>query len=404
MLLKGVILIFLIYFFKKFFKKFLIIDLKDYFLFGFLMYILIPLYFYQEKYLKENIVIYKFYHLNIITKEKIIIFILYVILLIIMIVLGLKLGVKKGNKKVLRNNIRSISNLLLKITFYFFVVVLIVLYIFNYKTIILGYDNFNVNFRSICISIFIILQTIMLYLLIKQNKMATKETIIYFLLFTILLFSGSRLNFISATISYLSYLLKFIKIKSKNILYLGIIGFIFFGWITLKRLNITEYKMIDIFKNNLYEFLYTGITQITFIAKNNNFKLFDIPFELLVDLRNFIPSFLRNETQNNYISNYFYESPLGAKNIIVSLIENFGVLGGAFFMFIFSYFLGRISRSKNLKFETWFYVIIGTIPFLFFREKLSLTIYKVYFQYSILILILLSLLDKIIKKIVKREE
>ncbi|MGL5963175.1 MAG: O-antigen polymerase [Fusobacteriaceae bacterium] len=398
MLIKIILILIVIYFCYKFSKKFFLVEIKDYFLFGFTMYFLVPLYFLKEKIIKDNIVIDKFYYLNEISNNKFNYFILYIVVIILACLLGLKNGNKKRTLKGTK-----ISNLLLLSSFYFCTIILTLLYIFNYKTILNGYGDFNANFRSASISLLIVLQTLMIYILIKKNKIYTKETIVFFSLFFILVLSGSRLNFISAIISYSTYLLRFIKLKSKKVLGAGIVLFIFFGWITLKRLGVSNFKYIDLFKNNLYEFLYTGISEITFISKNDNFNLFELPLELIGDLKNFIPSFLRN-SNSTYKSLYEYDSPLGAKNLIVSIIENFGLFGGIIFIYLFSYFLVRISNSKKLNFQTWFYIIIGSVPFIFFREKLSLSIYKVFFQYSIFIIFILSIFDKFFKIILNKED
>lgn len=397
MLIKIILALIIIYFCYKFSKTYFSVEIKDYFIFGFTMYTLVPLYFFQEKIIKDNIVIENFYYLNEISNKKLNFFIFYIMITILVCLLGLF----NGNKKKVRKG-RTISNLLLYCSFYFCTIIIISLYILNYKTILNGYEDFNASFRSATISLLIILQTLMLYILIKKNKMYTKETIIFFGLFFILVLSGSRLNFISAIISYSTYLLKFIKLKSKKVLAGIVFLFIFFGWITLKRLGVSNFRYIDLLKNNLYEFLYTGISEITFISKNHKFNLFEIPLELIGDFKNFIPSFLRN-SNFSYKTLYQYDSPLGAKNLIVSIIENFGLIGALIFIYLFSYFVAKISNSRKLESQSWFYVIIGAVPFIFFREKLSLSIYKVFFQYSIFIILILNIFDKFFKIILKEE-
>lgn len=300
---------------------------------------------------------------------------------------------KKNNN--LNNLSSNISNKIIYLINFFLLIIVLGITITNYKIFIDKYKYMG-NFRSIlatCINIFFI-NTI--YILVKEKKKYNFQLIIYSGLSLILLVMGSRMYFVMGIVSYLFYLEQNYKISKKKVILLAMTTFLVTGYITLYRAG-AKFNLLNLILNNLFEFLFTGISYITFIT-SNEIPYISMPNQLISALGTFVPSFLFR-TQSNYVSSYIYFSPFGAKNIFVSLMENFGIIGSIIFLFLGGYIINKCHFSKNFILKTWIYFIAGAIPFLFFRDPLNTFLYKISFEYSIFVLFLEYIITVFFKKL-----
>lgn len=135
--------------------------------------------------------------------------------------------------------------------------------------------------------------------------------------------------------------------------------------------------------------LYIGFAEPTFtwisiesmFQYNKHFDLFSIPYNYISTILNFIPTFLF-PNKSEYIEeiSLIHDTPLGATNILVSLISNFGIIGSGIFMMMLGYILTFIRKRENSFFFKTFYICVcGVLPFQFFRDNFSI-INKVVFM------------------------
>lgn len=362
---------------------------------GFFLYLIFPLIILKLKLLKEIIVIKNYYYLNYDSLTKII---PQLILLLFFLNLSFKIPFYFTSKRNIKNKNINKGNISEKIIFLINKIILVIIIgmsLFNYKVFTYRYKYFG-NFRSILATLIIIFFLNVMYLLVKKKKSYSKMLIVYFLLAFILVVMGSRMYFIMGIVSYLFYLEVNFKINKKKILMLLIFIFIGAGYITIYRYG-GKFDIVKLLLNNSFEFLFTGISYITFI-NYNEIPYISMPNQLISALSIFVPSFLFR-SQSNYISDYIYFSPLGAKNLFVSLMENFGVIFSLLFLFFLGLIIKKSYCSKNKIIQTWFYFIVGAVPFMFFRDPLETFLYKICFEYSIFILFLEYIITLFFKKL-----
>lgn len=362
---------------------------------GFFLYLIFPLIILKLKLLKEIIVIKNYYYLNYDSLTKII---PQLILLLFFLNLSFKIPFYFTSKRNIKNKNINKGNISEKIIFLINKIILVIIIgmsLFNYKVFTYRYKYFG-NFRSVLATLIIIFFLNVMYLLVKKKKSYSKMLIVYFLLAFILVVMGSRMYFIMGIVSYLFYLEVNFKINKKKILMLLIFIFIGAGYITIYRYG-GKFDIVKLSLNNSFEFLFTGISYITFI-NYNEIPYISMPNQLISALSIFVPSFLFR-SQSNYISDYIYFSPLGAKNLFVSLMENFGVIFSLLFLFFLGLIIKKSYCSKNKIIQTWFYFIVGAVPFMLFRDPLETFLYKICFEYSIFILFLEYIITLFFKKL-----
>ena len=152
---------------------------------------------------------------------------------------------------------------------------------------------------------------------------------------------------------------------------------------------------INLINNLLGEFLYTGISYITGLV-SNEIVWFKIPTEFLKYIINLTPKVIYND--------YYYISPLGARNIYVSIISNFGEIGALIYIYIFSKIVIYFQKQQNEVMKALYYYVLGVIPFMLFRDPLEMVIVKVIFKYGIFLLFLEYFIGAFLKQILNMEK
>jgi oligosaccharide repeat unit polymerase len=211
----------------------------------------------------------------------------------------------------------------------------------------------------------------------------------------LLLSMGGRMYVLTSAISLLmQHVNSVAKSPKSRIKILGIIFLIPFimlligVWRSGDELTL---EMLAIF--GLAEPLLTSIS-IASLYNCENFHLFRIPYNFLSSILNFIPSSIFSNKAEFIISlgdiSTCLNSPFGATNIIASLYLNFGIIGSAIFIFLFSILLKSIKLVNK---DGWwlYYYVCGLLPFIFFRDGFTVfnkVLFFIGFFTTVVILIL----------------
>ena len=134
--------------------------------------------------------------------------------------------------------------------------------------------------------------------------------------------------------------------------------------------NITYEQMIYI---GIAEPTFTWISAIS-MYDLNELPLIAFPYNFISSFINFIPSSVLSD-KSELISDLSlnYDAPLGATNILLSLIANFGVLGSMIALFCLGFFLSLIRLHWQTAFGlSYYYCVCGIIPFQLFRDDMGI--------------------------------
>lgn len=361
-----------------------------YFGLGILAYFILPIFSLYFEILEKNQIYIDFYYkYSDLIKPKIFFLISWILIMECIFFISTDERIEKNKIK----NIK-IDNLFLKLMIVSCYLVLFFIYYTIKNFIFKGYQNYGNN-RALIASLLNISFSCNLYFLLKNEKKISKNMVGHFLISIPLLIMGTRMYFICHLISYATFLVKKKIIKKKIIIINAIILFFVMAIISLKRLG-QNIVLKEGILNNLKEFLFTGISYISFVGLNE-LPFIEFPNEILYKATNLMPRILRVEiiSENKYV----YESPFGAKHIMVSLSENFGLIGAIIFIYILGYIIKKLEASKNLINNTMYYIILGTLPLLFFRDPIEIFLYKINFQYSYVILWFLYFVSRFFQRI-----
>jgi hypothetical protein len=233
-----------------------------------------------------------------------------------------------------------------------------------------------VSISLILFSIFVIISVI--------NKRVNKEfCIIYFLIAFLILSMGTRLYFLSTLLSTMALIIIYEKkIKIKSFLMFLIFLMLTFSSIGLMR-DKSKLSLDGIIFIFLGEPFFTSYSLFSFLALNN-LPFGNFPQELVISFINLIPTYFfptKSEIIQSMIKlEYQFVNPLGAENLFVSCVINFGLFGSILFIIIFSLI---INYAKKI-IPASYIMILGLLPFTFFRDPFSVSIVKNIFQYSLL--------------------
>ena len=235
--------------------------------------------------------------------------------------------------------------------------------------------------------------------LIKTNETKSFKNwqmALYWFMALFVLTLGSRLQFVSSLITVLAmYYTNKKKLRRINILFVAFLGILIFSSIGLLRQgnNININGIIFVF---FAEPFFTSYSLFSFLQMND-LPWINIPYSLMVDFINLMPTMLLPNKAElikaAYISKYEFVSPLGAKNVFVSLMENFGILGSLLFISILAFFIGVLYK----KLKCSYYIVIGVLCFSFFRNPFSNSIVKELVEISLFIPIFCYCANKFIK-------
>ena len=184
------------------------------------------------------------------------------------------------------------------------------------------------------------------------------------------------------------------KWSFKKILFYGGLVFIFMLSVGVFRLGSVP-NMDSLIYIFLAEPTYTWWSTATYL-QHNNLLAINIPYSFISSFINFLPAPLF-ENKAEWILHLkdikYFEAPLGATSVFISIHGNFGWYVGGFFMFFVGLFYSLIEfYSRNSNFFLAYYVSIASVlPFQFFRDGFTIINKQIFWNMLILPLILLGL-------------
>jgi len=234
---------------------------------------------------------------------------------------------------------------------------------------------------SLFIFIMAIIKVITIIKMKKTKNIINWQMIIYWFIAFFILTIGTRLYFLATLITvfaiYFTYYKNINTIKFFVAIVLMAIIFSIFG-IVRQGKDISIDFIVFIF---LGEPLYTSYSLFS-LLKLNELPWFNFPVNIFVDLINLVPTIIlpnKMEIMKSLYIKYDYIAPLGAVNVFVNLMENFGIIGSFFFIIIFAFFVALLSKMMPYS----YYIILGLLCFSFFREPFSVSIIKYLIQVSL---------------------
>lgn len=227
-----------------------------------------------------------------------------------------------------------------------------------------------------------------------NNIIINKFFIFYFFVAVLILSLGGRLYFISSLMMIFVYRTVYFESvelsKSIRTISIIIIIMLVIGASRTGSFNI-EKMIFNIFQ----EPLYTAFSLISFLDAGI-IEILNLPKFLVSSLINLIPTFIL-PNKMSYILNpldfgYTIYNPLGATNLFVSMIINFGIIGSIWIFFFLGLFLEVLKTKKKSIVSRVIYICVsGFLPFTFFRDGFVTSIIKNIFQFSILMPIIIVL-------------
>ncbi|MDE9544017.1 hypothetical protein [Xenorhabdus bovienii] len=149
----------------------------------------------------------------------------------------------------------------------------------------------------------------------------------------------------------------------------------------------------------LAEPVFTSFSLFSFLSNESNFHYLNIPYNFLNSFFLIFPDY-DNYKENLIIDirdmGFDFISPLGATSLFVSLLANFGTIGGLFFIFFFSAIIEKSKQSLDIRIRIFYTTACSIIPFMLFRDGFGI-ILKVLFFTGLIIPFALSFLSTVLK-------
>lgn len=267
-----------------------------------------------------------------------------------------------------------------------------------------GYQSYE---GSILATLASLSTTSLILFLYAQNNFDKKIFLFNIVLSSILLLGlGSRMYVLIPIVALFVYKMyySYNKWKFKSILLFGFFMLLVFLVIGAWRIgaNISSDFLLYLF---LAEPTFTWWSSATFLG-NNVLQIIDTPLNFFSSFINFIPSILFPEKGSLIFSlkdAHYYEAPLGADSIFVSIQGNFGWYFGIFYMFFLGLFYSIIETfsGKNKFFFAYYIGIVSLLPFQFFRDNFAIINKQMFWNMLILplaIIFIVFLLCKLLPK------
>jgi hypothetical protein len=201
-----------------------------------------------------------------------------------------------------------------------------------------------------------------------------------------LFISGVRIGLINAFFAWLCY--RMLRRKSVSLRYITILA----GaavWIGIVRVG----DSISVEKFAMYFFAEPSFTWFSagtmFSGFKNGILWYQVPLSLLGSVVNFVPSFLLPTKADLIVgldTLVDFSAPLGATNVLVTSIGNFGVL----FFWIYPFLIGFVCQfayqsSRNSTVAFAYYICISsTIPFQMFRDGSAIYVKQMFWNFLLL--------------------
>lgn len=245
------------------------------------------------------------------------------------------------------------------------------------------------------------------YMYIRMSVIDNFKKVFYkkYFLYSCLWFSivllglGSRMYIMIPLVVYIIYLIDNKIISVKKILCVGFIIALFFLSIGVWRIGGDISDLESLLYIGFGEPLYTWISLISMLSYTPELPLIAFPFNYLSSFVNFVPSIVF-PLKGEFVSEISlpFDAPLGATNLLVSVISNFGLLGGGVFLFVLGFSFTYVRYNFRGCFGlTYYYCLCGIIPFQLFRDAFPIVNKMIFINFFILPMTIFFIQNKLVK-------
>lgn len=245
------------------------------------------------------------------------------------------------------------------------------------------------------------------YMYIRMSVMQSSKKKFYkkFFLYSCLWFSivllglGSRMYIMIPLVASIIYLIDNKIVSMKKVMYIGFIIALFFLSIGVWRIGGDISDLESLLYIGLGEPLFTWISLVSMLSYTPELPLLAFPFNYLSSFVNFVPSIVF-PLKGEFVSEISlpFDAPLGATNLLVSAISNFGLLGGGVFLFILGFSFTYIRYNFRGRFGlTYYYCLCGIIPFQLFRDAFPIVNKMLFVNLFILPMVIFLIQNKLVK-------
>lgn len=233
---------------------------------------------------------------------------------------------------------------------------------------------------------------LLFYLWLKQLPKSIIRTLMLFLIieFSIVLLGlGSRMYVLIPIFAISMQYVSTHKVNIKKLILtasLIVLLLLTVGILRLSSMDISANMMLYI---GCAEPLFTWITAISYLDYNE-IALFSLPTNFVTSFVNLIPTILFS-SKSDYVMAISgnYDAPFGATSLMASILDNFGLFGGAVFLFAVGFVLTLIRYNWDSRFgRAYYYCACSIIPFQLFRDGFGIVNKMLFFNFLILPLIL----------------
>lgn len=274
----------------------------------------------------------------------------------------------------------------------------------SYKDILFtGYQTYEGSILGALATINNVSLILYFYILFNTST-SSKNIFLWIIVFSsvLLIGLGSRMYVLIPITALFIYKLFYSEKKWKfsKVIFYGTLILVFILLIGAWRIgsNISVDFLIYLF---FAEPTFTWWSSATFLG-NNELSMLELPANYFSSFLNFLPSFIFENKGNMIVSLkdvHYYEAPLGADSIFVSIQGNFGWYFGTLFMFCLGLFYSLIEfASRKNNFLMAYYIgIVCILPFQFFRDNFGIINKQIFWNMLIvpfvILLIFLFLLN-----------
>lgn len=207
---------------------------------------------------------------------------------------------------------------------------------------------------------------------------------------------GTRMYAMVTIFSILTFVLDRKVIAMKRILIGLSVLILFILAVGIWRLGDTDISIEQLIYIGIAEPSFTWISAIS-MYDLNKLPLLSIPYNFFTSFVNFIPTAIfPNKADLIADISLDYDSPFGASSILLTLLSNFGLIGGCCAVFLLGFLLSMIRLYWRTVFgQTYYFCVCGMVPFQLFRDDIEV-INKGFFSNFLILPIIVLLIYRIL--------
>lgn len=283
------------------------------------------------------------------------------------------------------------------LAFVFMIVMLLFIYL-SRASLFGGYGSYDVGVRGKMSTLLVVLNFFLLYQWVSRQSVSTILIASVVVTALLLLSMGGRMYVFQTLVVVLIYKTSFSAKRwtVRQLVIFGFVGFLLAVIFGLMRMGVSldaEKAAYSIFA----EPAFTWFSTTSYLA-SNEVPLFNFPSNYLTSFLNLVPNtFISLKpyivSTASMVENY--QNPLGADSIWSTLVINFGSAGSCLFIFMTG-FICHLFRDLSLKsrFGAVFYIMICSIlPFQFFRDGFYILHKQIFFNFLLLPAALITMLN-----------